>query len=90
MFRLLYPEGSRRCIHEFFTPCMAFARLHEARHPHLIVTRRQSSLSLRTIRSLALADFVTALRRWGLPSRRPSATGLLARYPDGTFTRESV
>src|SRR6266498_1162336 len=31
---------------------------------------------------VAQGDFVMALRRSGLPSRRPPATGLLGHYPD--------
>jgi hypothetical protein len=39
---------------------------------------------------VAQGDFVMALRRSGLPSRRPPATGLLGHYPDRTFTGEST
>jgi putative transposase len=36
------------------------------------------------------ASFVVALRRSGLPSRRPPATGLLGHYPDRTLTGKST
>src|SRR6266542_3641463 len=39
---------------------------------------------------VAQGDFVVALRRSGLPSRRPPATGLLGHYPDRTFTGKST
>src|SRR6266536_3460593 len=39
---------------------------------------------------VAQGDFVMALRRSGLPSRRPPATGLLGHYPDRTFTGKST
>src|SRR6266545_3165087 len=39
---------------------------------------------------VAQGDFVMALRRPGLPSRRPPATGLLGHYPDRTFTGKST
>src|SRR6266511_759648 len=39
---------------------------------------------------VAQDDFVMALRRSGLPSRRPPATGLLGHYPDRTSTGKST
>src|SRR6266542_4245972 len=39
---------------------------------------------------VAQGDFVMTLRRSGLPSRRPPATGLLGHYPDRTFTGKST
>jgi len=39
---------------------------------------------------VAQGDFVMALRRSGLPSRRPPATGLLGHYPDRTSTGKST
>lgn len=57
--------------------------------PRARVLNDAGRLPRRTDRALArpaVRDFVVALRRLGLPFRRPPATGLLGHYPDRTLT----
>lgn len=86
----------RRCTSKLFAPSIAFTHLRRARLPHLSCNAGEPDeaagfLIVRTGWLLApQGDFVVALRRSGLPFRRPPATGLLGHYPDRTFTGEST
>jgi hypothetical protein len=86
----------RRCASKLFAPSIAFAHLRRARLPHLSCNAGEPDeaagfLIVRTGWLLApQGGFVVALRRSGLPFRRPPATGLLGHYPGRTLTGKST
>jgi hypothetical protein len=91
------PTGLWCCTSKVFTPSVAFARMHGARHPHVsrsrgVVSRRGYRIPcVRTDHLLAAhGDFVMALRQSDLSFRRPPATGPLGRYPGRTLTGKSI
>ena len=91
-FRPPYPGGYIGAAHsKLFTPSMAFAAVKKARLPHCGRNEAARFLIVRTGCLLAAqSGFVMALRRSGLPFRRPPATGLLGHYPDRTFTGKPI
>jgi hypothetical protein len=86
------PGGYIGAAHsKLFTPSMAFAAVKKARLPHCGRNEAARFLIVRTGCLLAAqSGFVMALRRSGLPFRRPPATGLLGHYPDRTFTGKPI
>jgi hypothetical protein len=81
------PSSSRRR-----SPSPIFAGLGSRTCPatQASLSGRQDSSSYGPVGCLPPRDFVVALRRSGLPFRRPPATGLLGHYPDRTFTGKST
>jgi hypothetical protein len=94
-----FPIGRRVpgcCASKVLAPSMAFARLSRARLPLAsrsrgVVYDPAGFLVVQTDHLLAAhGDVVMALRRSGLPFRRPPATGLLGHYPGRTPTGKSI
>jgi hypothetical protein len=84
------------CTSKVLAPSMAFARVSGARLPLAsrsrgVVYDPAGFLVVQTDHLLAAhGDVVVALRRSGLPFRRPPATGLLGHYPGRTLTGKSI
>jgi len=90
-FRSSYAGGFSVLPTKIKTPSMAFAHFRQARLPLTGNDDAAGFLNVRTVHLLAArGDFVMALRRSGLPFRRPPATGLLGHYPDRTLNCKPI